>query len=431
VKDEIGLPAMGAKDYHYVISISEADCTSCGLCINICPGKNGEKALEFGDYEEEKQVEANHYFEEHENPVMEPLFTIKNSQLRKPRFEFSGACAGCGETSYIKLLTQLYQDKLVIANATGCSSIYGGSAPSTPYSIPWANSLFEDNAEFALGMHISYESKRNLVKKIMESEIDNVNDKVKEQFNLYINNMNDYKITNKVKQNLIQENIPEKLKSLLNYIPYRTVLAIGGDGWAYDIGFGGLDHVLSTNENIKVLVLDTEVYSNTGGQSSKSSKLGQVSEFADFGKKTTKKDLFRIAMSYPNCYVASISLGANMMHAIKVMKEAMEHNGPSLIIAYSPCIEHGIKTGMSHSIEEEKLASEVGYTLLMRYNPTEEKLYLDNKEPNFDNYEKFLDNEVRYNALKIKDKDLAEYLLTKQIEYAKKRYNYYKKLSTE
>jgi len=430
-KEDQGIPYLPNKEYNYNILVSEVDCTECGLCINECPGKNGKKALEFGSISLEKQQTANKYFNNYNNPEIFNKFTVPGCSLLKPKFEFSGACAGCGETPYINLITRLFGDELVIANATGCSSIYGGSAPSTPYSIPWANSLFEDNAEFALGMHISYESKRNLVKKIMESEIDNVNDKVKEQFNLYINNMNDYKITNKVKQNLIQENIPEKLKSLLNYIPYRTVLAIGGDGWAYDIGFGGLDHVLSTNENIKVLVLDTEVYSNTGGQSSKSSKLGQVSEFADFGKKTTKKDLFRIAMSYPNCYVASISLGANMMHAIKVMKEAMEHNGPSLIIAYSPCIEHGIKTGMSHSIEEEKLASEVGYTLLMRYNPTEEKLYLDNKEPNFDNYEKFLDNEVRYNALKIKDKDLAEYLLTKQIEYAKKRYNYYKKLSTE
>ncbi len=430
-KEDQGIPYLPNKEYNYNILVSEVDCTECGLCINECPGKNGKKALEFGSISLEKQQTANKYFNNYNNPEIFNKFTVPGCSLLKPKFEFSGACAGCGETPYINLITRLFGDELVIANATGCSSIYGGSAPSTPYSIPWANSLFEDNAEFALGMHISYESKRNLVKKIMESEIDNVNDKVKEQFNLYINNMNDYKITNEVKQNLIQENIPEKLKSLLNYIPYRTVLAIGGDGWAYDIGFGGLDHVLSTNENIKVLVLDTEVYSNTGGQSSKSSKLGQVSEFADFGKKTTKKDLFRIAMSYPNCYVASISLGANMMHAIKVMKEAMEHNGPSLIIAYSPCIEHGIKTGMSHSIEEEKLASEVGYTLLMRYNPTEEKLYLDNKEPNFDNYEKFLDNEVRYNALKIKDKDLAEYLLTKQIEYAKKRYNYYKKLSTE
>ena len=263
----------------------------------------------------------------------------------------------------------------------------------------------------------------------MEEELNNVNEELKELFESFLNNMNDFKITMQIKDKLAKLEIPEKLKSLLNYIPARTVLAIGGDGWAYDIGFGGLDHVLSTDENIKVLVLDTEVYSNTGGQASKSSKLGAVAEFADLGKKTAKKDLFRIAISYPNCYVASISLGANMMHSIKAMKEAMEHNGPAIIIAYSPCIEQGIKTGMSHSIEEERLASEVGYTLLMRYNPEEEKLYMDNKEPNFNDYELFLDNEVRYNALKIKDKDLASDLLSKQIENAKKRYAYYKELS--
>ncbi len=329
------------------------------------------------------------------------------------------------------MVTQLFGDRMYVANATGCSSIYGGSTPSTPYSIPWANSLFEDNAEFALGMHLSYKAKRNLIKQIMLEEMSNVPKNISEIFEKYINNINDFKITSEVKKELSILDIPSKLKSLLNYIPARTVLALGGDGWAYDIGFGGLDHVLSTNENIKVLVLDTEVYSNTGGQSSKSSRIGAIAEFADFGKKTPKKDLFRIAMSYSNCYVASISLGANMMHSLKVMKEAMEHNGPALIIAYSPCIEHGIKTGMSHSIEEERLASAVGYTLLMRYNPVEEKLYLDNKEPNFNDYEKFLDNEVRYNALKIKDNNLAQELLSKQIENAKKRYNYYKKLSTE
>ena len=430
-KEEKGIPYLINKEYNYQILVSEVDCTECGLCIEECPGKNGNKALEFGPVDIEKQKEANNYFLTHENPEIFNKFTIPGASLCKPKFEFSGACAGCGETPYINLITRLYGDELVIANATGCSSIYGGSAPSTPYNIPWANSLFEDNAEFALGMHTSFQAKRNLIKRIMLEEMNNVNDNIKELFNLYINNMNDFKITREVKNKLSLLQMPLKLKSLLNYIPSRTVLAIGGDGWAYDIGFGGLDHVLSTNENIKVLVLDTEVYSNTGGQSSKSSKLGQVCEFADFGKKTAKKDLFRIAMSYPNCYVASISLGANMMHSIKVMKEAMEHNGPAIIIAYSPCIEHGIKTGMSHSIEEEKLASEVGYTLLMRYNPKEEKLYLDNKEPNFDNYEKFLDNETRYNALKIKDKDLAEALLNKQIENAKKRYAYYKKLSEE
>lgn len=428
-KDEGGIPYLPNKEYNYKVLVSEVDCTECGLCINECPGKNGNKALEFRAVSLENQKVANQYFNDYKNPEIFNKFTVPGCSLLKPKFEFSGACAGCGETPYINLITRLFGDELVIANATGCSSIYGGSAPSTPYSIPWANSLFEDNAEFALGMHLSYESKRKLIKKIMLEEMDSVNPKIQELFNLYLNNMNDYKITKEVKDKLSFENIPSRLKSLLNYIPYRTVLAIGGDGWAYDIGFGGLDHVLSTNENVKVLVLDTEVYSNTGGQSSKSSKLGQVSEFADFGKKTAKKDLFRIAMSYPNCYVASISLGANMMHSIKVMKEAMEHNGPSLIIAYSPCIEHGIKTGMSHSIAEEKLASEVGYTLLMRYKPEEEKLYLDNKEPNFDNYEKFLDNEVRYNALKIKDEELAKELLTKQIENAKKRFKYYKKLS--
>lgn len=424
-----GIPFNINKDYNYLVSVSEVDCTECGLCILECPGKNGEKALEFGPVDLEKQKDANKYFVNYENPELVNKFTVNGASLCKPKFEFSGACAGCGETPYINLITRLYGDEIVIANATGCSSIYGGSAPTTPYSIPWANSLFEDNAEFALGMHVSYTQKRCLIKKIMLEEMDNVSEEIRDEFNKFIDNFDDYKKTQEVKNNLKNMNIPKKIKSLINYIPSRTVLAIGGDGWAYDIGFGGLDHVLSTNENVKVLVLDTEVYSNTGGQSSKSSKLGQVAEFADFGKKTAKKDLFRIAMSYPNCYVASISLGANMMHSIKVMKEAMEHNGPAIIIAYSPCIEHGIKTGMSHSIEEERLASEVGYTLLMRYNPVEEKLYLDNKEPNFDNYEKFLDNEVRYNALKIKDKDLAKELLNKQIDNAKKRYNYYLELS--
>lgn len=425
---EDGIPYLPNKDYNFKVLVSEADCTECGLCIEECPGKNGEKALKF-EVSKNNSAEIKEYFTNYENPSIYNKFTIPGASLCKPKFEFSGACAGCGETPYINLITRLYGDELVIANATGCSSIYGGSTPTTPYLLPWANSLFEDNAEFALGMHISYESKRNLIKKIMTDEMNSVNNDIKEIFQKYIENINDSKITREVKNSLSNKEIPTKLKPLLNYIPTRTVLAIGGDGWAYDIGFGGLDHVLSSNENIKVLVLDTEVYSNTGGQSSKSSRIGQVSEFADFGKKTAKKDLFKIAMSYPNCYVASISLGANMMHSIKVMKEAMEHVGPAIIIAYSPCIEHGIKTGMSHSIEEERLASLVGYTLLMRYNPQEEKLYMDNSEPDFTKYEQFLDNEVRYNALKIKDQELASILLNEQINIAKKRYNYYKSLS--
>ncbi len=428
-KDSDSIPYLINKEYNYQILVSEVDCTECGLCITECPGKNGKKALEFGPIELDKQKNANNYFNNYENPEIFNKFNVAGASLCKPKLEFSGACAGCGETPYINLITRLYGNELVIANATGCSSIYGGSAPSTPYTIPWANSLFEDNAEFALGMHLSYENKRNLIVKIMQEEMDKVKPKVKEQFEKFLNNKDDFKKTMEVKQELINLPIPDKLKDLINYIPARTVLALGGDGWAYDIGFGGLDHVLSTNENIKVLVLDTEVYSNTGGQASKASRIGQVAEFADLGKKTTKKDLFRIAMAIPNCYVASISLGANMMQAIKAVKEAMEHKGPALLIAYSPCIEQGIKTGMAHSIEEEKIASEVGYTLLMRYNPVEEKLYMDNKEPIFDNYENFLDNEVRYNALKIKDDVLAKELLNEQKEYAKKRYNYYKELS--
>ncbi len=430
-KNSNSIPYLINKEYNYQILVSEVDCTECGLCITECPGKNGKKALEFGLVDLNKQKIANNYFNNYENPEIFNKFNIAGASLCKPKLEFSGACAGCGETPYINLITRLYGEQLVIANATGCSSIYGGSAPSTPYTIPWANSLFEDNAEFALGMHLSYEAKRNMISKIMQEEFNKVNLKVQEQFKKFLDNKDDFKKTWEVKQELITMSIPDKLRDLINYIPARMVLAIGGDGWAYDIGFGGLDHVLSMNENIKVLVLDTEVYSNTGGQASKASRIGQVAEFADLGKKTAKKDLFRIAMAIPNCYVASISLGANMMQAIKAVKEAMEHKGPALIIAYAPCIEQGIKTGMAHSIEEEKIASEVGYTLIMRYNPLEEKLYMDNKEPDFDNYEKFLDNEVRYNALKIKNEKLAKELLNEQKEFAKKRYNYYKELSNK
>ena len=423
-KDNIGKKCVGNEEYNYYLAISEKDCTGCGLCIQNCP----TKALAFDTTNKENLMVVDKYFENHENPELLDKFNVKGASLKKSKFKFSGACAGCGETPYIKLLTQLYGDELVIANATGCSSIYGGSAPSTPYSIPWANSLFEDNAEFALGIHSSYQSKRNRIKEIMELSIDSVEEDIKEQFKLWLDNKEDVKITTAVMHNLKDKNIPKDLQDLLDYIPSRVVVAIGGDGWAYDIDFGGLDHVLSQNENIKCLVLDTEVYSNTGGQMSKSSKIGAVAEFADFGKKTYKKDLFRIAMSYPNCYVASICMGANPMHTIKVLKEAFAHKGPALIIAYSPCVEHGIKNGLSCAISESKLAVEVGYELLMHYNPEEEKLYLDSKEPDFNRYQEFLDNEVRFKALKIKDEKLALELLTSQKENAIKRYNYYKKL---
>ena len=417
-----GIPFIGNDGLRYVIKISEADCTGCGLCANVCPGKSGLKALEM---KETPVIKSNVKFD---NDIVNPLnkFTVKGSQLEKPLFEFSGACAGCGETPYLKLLTQLFGKSLIIANATGCSSIYGGSVPSTPYLIPWANSLFEDNAEFALGMHLSFSQKRDRIEKIMRESIDSVDIEVKALFTKWLENKENFKITMEVKNLLKEKVIPNELNTLIDYIPARTVWAVGGDGWAYDIGYGGLDHVLHSNQNIKILVLDTEVYSNTGGQASKSTKLGAVAEFANFGKKTVKKDLFRIASSIPNCYVASISLGGNMMQTIKAFKEAEEHDGPAIIIAYSPCVEHGIKTGMGTSINEEKFAVECGYTLLMRYDG---ELHLDSSEPNFEKYEEFLNNEVRFNALKIKDIALADELLNEQKEYAKKRYEYYKNIS--
>ena len=429
IKEEKGPVALGASEYYYLISVSEADCTGCGLCVKICPGKNGKKALYLGNYDEEKQKEADQYFTGYENPQKFPKFTIKGSQLETPKFAFSGACAGCGETAYIKLLTQLYGEKIVLANATGCSSIYGGSAPSTPYTIPWANSLFEDNAEFAYGMHLSYQNKRQRIANIMTNELSHVDEKVKELYQEWLNNKDNYEITKKVQEELSKENISKELSSLLDYVPARTVWAIGGDGWAYDIGFGGIDHVLSSEENIKVLVLDTEVYSNTGGQMSKSSHIGQVAEFADLGKRSHKKDLFRIAMSYPNCYVASISLGANMMQTLKVFKEAEAHNGPSIIIAYCPCIEHGIKGGMSCTTEEQKLAVEVGYTILMRYKPEDERLYIDSKTPEFDKYHEFLEREVRYRSLSMKNEKMAKELLENNRIAAIKRYEYYEKIA--
>lgn len=426
----IGKPMLGSEEYNYFVSVSEADCTSCGLCIAICPGLKGQKALTFGEYDEEKQKQSDYYFTSYENPESDKSDTVKDLSFVKPYFEFSGACAGCGETSYIRVLTQIVGKKLVIANATGCSSIYGGSMPSTPYTVPWANSLFEDNAEFALGMVLSYKQKRKQIENIMRTSLNAVEDTIKEKFNEWLENQEDFKVTYSLKNELKNLQIPKDLKDLLDYIPARSVWAIGGDGWAYDIGFGGIDHILSSEEKVKILVLDTEVYSNTGGQMSKSSKVGQVAEFADFGKKSAKKDLFKIAMCYPNCYVGSICLGANFTHTIKTLKEAEAHDGPAIVIAYCPCVEHGIKGGLSCTTKEQSLAVEVGYQLLMRYHPKEEKLYLDSKEPNFELYETFLDNETRYHALKIKDENLAKKLVNVNKQNAINRYYYYKEKST-
>ena len=329
------------------------------------------------------------------------------------------------------MLSQLFGEKLVIANATGCSSIYGGSAPSTPYLIPWANSLFEDNAEFGYGMYLTYKNTQKRIRDIIAKSIDCVSEDVKELLNIWLENETNYDITKEIVDKLQTMEIPKDIKDILEYMVARSVFIVGGDGWAYDIGFGGIDHVLSSGENVNVLVLDTEVYSNTGGQASKSSRVGAVAEFANMGKKTAKKDLFKIAMSYPNCYIGSISFGANFMQTIKTMKEAESHNGPSLIICYCPCIEQGLHGGMSNSISEEKLAVECGYVNLMRYVPEDKKLYIDSKEPDFTKYEDFLKNEVRYSSLIKKDNELAKELLDIQVNNAKERYNFYKDIASK
>jgi pyruvate-ferredoxin/flavodoxin oxidoreductase len=398
------------KKYKFIIGISEADCTGCSLCIKNCP----QNCLSFGYFDDENQKISNDLFENYENPL-EPCNTIRNVQLRRPLFEFSGACAGCGETPYIKLLTQVVGEKLVIANATGCSSIYGGSCSSSPYKISWGNSLFEDNAEYAFGILNTYDKLRKRVLNILKNEI-----KSQDLLDEVLLSFNDYNKMLELRDK-VTDFVPD---DLTDYILPKSVWAIGGDGWAYDIGFGGIDHVLSSNKNVKILVLDTEVYSNTGGQSSKSTRIGAVAEFANEGKRTYKKDLFKMAMNYPNIYVASVSLGANMMHTLRVFKEAEEHQGPAIVIAYAPCIEHGIKGGMSNSIEVEKNAVMCGYVLLMRY--FNDKLYIDSNEPNFDKYNEFLLNETRYNALRIKNKKESEELLNDNKSNAINRYNYYK-----
>ncbi|HOP65633.1 MAG TPA: pyruvate:ferredoxin (flavodoxin) oxidoreductase [Bacilli bacterium] len=422
-----GIKVLGNLNDKFIIAVSEKDCTGCGLCINVCPGKGGNKALSFGHKDEEKQKIADDLFNNYENKNIDNKFTIKGSQLAKPLFEFSGACAGCGETPYIKLLTQLFGKKLVIANATGCSSIYGGSVPSTPYLIPWANSLFEDNAEFGLGILLGYEAQRDKAKELIKETMDSFDLSTKKLLEEWLENPDDYTKTKLVKEELRKQNLPKELSEVLEYISAKSIWAIGGDGWAYDIGYGGIDHVLASNADINILVLDTEVYSNTGGQASKSSHLGQVCEFADLGKTTAKKDLFRKAITYPNVYAATVSLGANPMQTIKAFKEAEEHKGPSIIIAYAPCIEHGIKCGLTCGNDEQKKLVNCGYLNLMRYNNG--ILTLDSKEPDFTKYAECLNNEVRYSSLKIKNPSLYEELTKEQIEEAKKRYNYYLELS--
>ena len=412
---------MFPKDKKYAIGISYKDCTGCGLCANICPGKVGNKALSMEKYDKGKFTNNDfEYLNEHRVSFDNAILNVKNIGFKDPKFEYSGACAGCGETAYIKNLTQVFNDNLFIANATGCSSIYGASAPATPYSVPWANSLFEDNAEFGLGIKQGINIKRDKIKKYMEENKSPI-------FEKWLNNMDDYKVCKEVYNEINFEEHPY-LDGLRDYIVPKSMWIIGGDGFAYDIGYGGLDHVLSTNEDINILILDTEVYSNTGGQSSKSSNIGSIASFTSSGKSNYKKDLARIAMCYPHVYVACVNIGYNKEQYLKALQEANNHKGPSIIIAYAPCIEHGIKTGMEHSLDDGYLASKCGYFLTFRYNPDTGVFNLDSKDIDLDKYDLFLENENRYANLKKVNPEGAKELIDKQKEWAKNRFNYYSKL---
>ena len=417
------------EGYYYCIGISVSDCTGCGLCMKKCPGRKQNKALisEKLDIQiRENEQEIFDYLSKnitYKNNV--DINTVTGSQFKQPKFAFCGACAGCGEPSYIRILTQLFGEQLVIANATGCSSIYGGSMPSMPYTLPWASSLFEDNAEYGYGMKLSYLYTRQRIERIMNENMDNPNHK---WFKMWLENNDNYDITKEVYDALDNNTLPKELLPLKDNILKKSIWMIGGDGWAYDIGFSGIDHVLASNDNVNILVLDTQVYSNTGGQSSKATTKGGIASFATSGKKTAKKDLARIALSYPNCYVAQVNLSANMNQLIKVYKEAESYPGPSIIIAYCPCISHGIDGGMTNSLEVGALATSSGYYPIFHYNPIEGELHLDCK-PDFEKYEEFLNTQTRFKMLKVVNKDSADELLQDNKENAIKRFEFYQSLT--
>ena len=416
------------KDYKFTIGVSLPDCTGCGLCSEVCPGKAGAKALVMKmktELKETREEEYKYLFNEvkDKKDVM-PTNTVKGSQFVRPKFEFPGACAGCGETPYLKLLTQLFGDRMIVANATGCSSIYGASTPSMPYTIPWANSLFEDNAEFGFGMKIADEARKIQIINLIKTNIKEVKKSEKDIYEAYCREQS-VENANKLLEVIDDTKVPGLLK-FKEFISPRSVWMIGGDGWAYDIGYNGIDHVLANRENVNILVLDTEVYSNTGGQASKSTRYGAVAKFAAAGKETSKKNLAKIMMSYPHVYVGTISLGANAMQAIKVMKEAEAYNGPSIIIAYAPCIAQGIIKGMKNSINEEKAATESGYFPLFHYNPDSREFKLESKA-DFTKYDEFILGEDRYRSLSKLNKN-GDMLLNKNKEQAEETYEYYQKL---
>ena len=445
VKDMTGMPG-----YKFAITVSALDCTGCGSCANVCPGKKGAKALVMENME--ANVESQKFFDYAVSlPVKEDVVakfketTVKGSQFKQPLLEFSGACAGCGETPYAKLITQLFGDRMYIANATGCSSIWGNSSPSTPYTVnakgqgpAWDNSLFEDNAEFGYGMLLAQNAIRGGLKEKVESVMasaeasEEVKAACKEWLDTYNCGATNGAATDKLVAALegIDCDTCKDIVKKKDFLAKKSQWVFGGDGWAYDIGFGGVDHVLASGKDINIMVFDTEVYSNTGGQSSKATPTGAIAQFAAGGKEVKKKDLASIAMSYGYVYVAQISMGADFNQTVKAIAEAEAYPGPSLIIAYAPCINHGIKKGMSKAQTEEELAVKSGYWHNFRFNPeAESKFTLDSKEPTED-YQAFLDGEVRYNSLKRSNPEKAAKLFALNEKQAKERYEYLKKLVT-
>jgi pyruvate-ferredoxin/flavodoxin oxidoreductase len=439
----------GLEGLKYRIQVSVLDCTGCAVCVNTCPAPT--KALMLTPIRE--QIEANQpiraeylYHKVTPKAALVGKTTYKNVQFERPLFEFSGACGGCGETPYIKFATQLFGERMVIANATGCSSIYGGSFPSSPYTKnaegrgpAWSNSLFEDNAEFGFGMVVAQNAMRDRIQNLVATRADEFkNDGLKTLFEDWVQNRQDGDKTLELSRQIISllekedTDLARTLLELKQYLVKQSNWIIGGDGWAYDIGYGGLDHVIANNEDVNILVLDTEVYSNTGGQSSKAARTGSIAKFTAAGKPTKKKDLASLAMTYEHVYVATISHGASATQLLKAMKEAESYQGPSIIIAYSPCIAHGIDGGLSNSHQEAKLATECGYWPIFRYDPRlieqgKNPFQLDSKEPDWSKYRDFLMHENRYHQLAQSDPETAERMFTQNLKDAKRRYQMYKR----
>jgi len=435
------------------IQVDVLDCMGCNNCVDVCPGNKGEKALSLVHIESQYPNQDNWDFCSTEVKTKQNLIdvkaNVKNSQLATPLFEFSGACAGCGETPYVKLVTQLFGARQMVSNATGCSSIYSNSAPSTPYTTndeghgpAWANSLFEDNAEFGLGMVFANDNMRErLVRLFKEAQTDaSISDELKGLFTEWIDNREvtdktielEAQITPLVKAT--DSVLAKQIAELTQYIVKKSQWIIGGDGWAYDIGFGGLDHVMASGKNVNILVLDTEIYSNTGGQASKATPVGAVAKFAAAGKRVRKKDLGMMAATYGYVYVAQIAMGANQAQTLKALREAEAFDGPSIVIAYSPCISHGLLAGMGKAQDEQKRAVECGYWHLYRFNPDLEAegknpMILDSKEPVWDKFQDFLKGEVRYTSLMKQYPTEAQELFVAAQTNAKWRYDGYKRMA--